>query len=236
MKRLLSFAEAQLAGQAMFDRWEKQAEVTPPLEREDAAWADLARVAWDAVQSSRHPKLVSLAGLGFPDYGYTADFNVVRTTAARGTRIGKLMKPFIDVFGYVNWRLCASDGRSRAVRRSAIVCTHYHGPRPKGMLALHGDGNPQNDSRDNLRWGTPAENMADMVRHGRAGRTRGMRHGSRTKPESVCRGEAHGMAKITEEQARAIHASRESGPALSRKYGVGVSRINQIKNGQGWGL
>jgi hypothetical protein len=55
VKKLLTFTEAKLAGEAMFDRWARQCDIPPPLARSDAAWADMARVGWDAVQESRRP-------------------------------------------------------------------------------------------------------------------------------------------------------------------------------------
>lgn len=55
---LLSFDEAKCAGEAMFDRWlnaHQQDHVCPlpPFLREDSAWADLARAAWEAVWVNR---------------------------------------------------------------------------------------------------------------------------------------------------------------------------------------
>jgi hypothetical protein len=59
---LLSFDEANAAGQAMYDRWVQQTHgggggqggaYPAPFPRDDCAWADLARVAWEAVWSKR---------------------------------------------------------------------------------------------------------------------------------------------------------------------------------------
>lgn len=55
-ERLLTHLEAQQAGQAMFDRWAAQEgniDHQPPFTREDHAWADLARAAWDEVWQRR---------------------------------------------------------------------------------------------------------------------------------------------------------------------------------------
>lgn len=41
-------------------------------------------------------------------------------------------------------------------------------------------------------------------------------------------------AKLTEEQAREIRMSPESGPALAARYGVNRSRIQAIKRGAAW--
>lgn len=52
--RLLSHAEAEVAGHAMCDRWERMLEEGEmPMLREDTGWADLARVAWEAVWAER---------------------------------------------------------------------------------------------------------------------------------------------------------------------------------------
>jgi hypothetical protein len=58
---LLSFAEAKAAGEAMFDRWAHEAATgrsitDPPLDREDQAWTDLARVAWEDVWARRRER------------------------------------------------------------------------------------------------------------------------------------------------------------------------------------
>jgi hypothetical protein len=50
---LLSHAEAQSAGLAMHDRWVTAGEGIPPLSRDDTAWADMARAAWEAVWAFR---------------------------------------------------------------------------------------------------------------------------------------------------------------------------------------
>lgn len=48
-----------------------------------------------------------------------------------------------------------------------LVCEAWYGPRPDGMVCRHLDGNPTNNTPDNLRWGTPKENSQDTLRHGR---------------------------------------------------------------------
>lgn len=52
---LLSFSAAQVAGEAMYDRWRSQADEPPPFEKSDAAWADLARASYEAVRQHLAP-------------------------------------------------------------------------------------------------------------------------------------------------------------------------------------
>lgn len=47
-----------------------------------------------------------------------------------------------------------------------LVLLAFVGPCPQGMECCHGDGNPENNNVENLRWGTRSENVADMIRHG----------------------------------------------------------------------
>lgn len=53
-----------------------------------------------------------------------------------------------------------------------LVLEAFVGPRPVGLEALHGDGNPANNNVDNLRWGTRRENLYDAVAHGVHGMAR----------------------------------------------------------------
>lgn len=62
------------------------------------------------------------------------------------------------------------------VRRelAALVLESFVGPRPLGMLALHDDDDPTNNTLPNLYWGTRRQNRLDAVRNGKdaqAGKT-----------------------------------------------------------------
>jgi hypothetical protein len=48
-----------------------------------------------------------------------------------------------------------------------LVLEAFVGPRPDGAYGLHWDDDPSNNRVENLRWGTPSENMYDKVRNGR---------------------------------------------------------------------
>lgn len=47
------------------------------------------------------------------------------------------------------------------------VLAAFVGPRPKGAVACHNDGNPANNTVSNLRYDTQSSNCFDTVRHGR---------------------------------------------------------------------
>lgn len=52
-----------------------------------------------------------------------------------------------------------------------LVLEAFVGQMPDGMVCCHGDGNPQNNMVENLRWDTPKANSQDMIRHGRSKRS-----------------------------------------------------------------
>lgn len=48
-----------------------------------------------------------------------------------------------------------------------LVLESFVGARPEGKVVRHLDGDKENNSLQNLRYGTPAENSQDTIRHGR---------------------------------------------------------------------
>lgn len=121
---------------------------------------------------------------------------------------------------YLGYTLFGADGKSRPVYQHRIIAEVFLGAAPHGHEARHLDGNRANNSADNLRWGTRKENMADKVLHG-------------TAP----RGEAHPMAKMTDEKVRVMRRLHKHGisPQASMRY-FGVSRMThwRIINRQLW--
>ena len=59
-----------------------------------------------------------------------------------------------------------NNGIRRTHKVHALMLKAFVGPRPDGMSACHNDGDPTNNTLDNLRWDTHRANMIDKVRHG----------------------------------------------------------------------
>lgn len=78
---------------------------------------------------------------------------------------GRELSPTSDHDGYQWVHMAINGGR---VRRSvhSLVMESFVGPRPKGADIAHADGNPLNNSIENLRYCTRSENMMDLVRSG----------------------------------------------------------------------
>ena len=103
----------------------------------------------------------------------------------------------------------------------ALMLAAFVGPRPEGMVTRHSDGNPANNRLTNLCYGTPAENAADRIRHGRN-----------------LHGEGVGTAKLTEAGAREalwlFENVTRNRAEIARRLGIGRVSVNRILNGETW--
>lgn len=98
----------------------------------------------------------------------------------------------------------------------------HHGPIPGRLCVLHRCDNPPCVNPTHLFLGTRRDNTEDMMRKGR---------------HVTARGEASGMARLTERDARAIIAARAAGeaaPAIARRFGVNRRTVYRIAGGQRW--
>lgn len=157
------------------------------------------------------------------------------------------MKPIPGVYGYyADEHGCIwSDKRGTLTRRSAtkkggtylgvslsssgVVTTHYvhelvalafHGERPAGWQVMHLDDDPLNNRADNLRYGTPQENYAQIWTTGR-GR----------------RGERQPMSKLTAEivvEIRLAAATGESHGAIAARVGCSSVNVWKIVHRKKW--
>lgn len=129
------------------------------------------------------------------------------------------LKPDIrPIDGRKRYTLRRDDGKYIRKYGSYFVLLAFVGPRPDGMEACHDNGDCTDDTRRNLRWDTPVNNKADMVRHG-----------------TQRRGEKHHKAKVTDAQAISIILRRNAGEklrVLAKEFGVTESAICYIAKGK----
>lgn len=88
---------------------------------------------------------------------------------------------------------------------------------PVGGLVRHRCDNPPCINPEHWASGTQADNKRDQIERGR-----------------WATGERHGRSKVSEEQVRSILRSQEPGGVLSKRYGVGVRTIWQIRARVNW--
>ena len=160
---------------------------------------------------------------GFEDYEVSDHGNVRsldKQVCARAGKTrtvkGKRLKAQLTTTGYQK----VSLGRAkRNAKVHHLVLLAFVGPRPSGQWGLHGDGNPWNNKVSNLRWGTPADNSQDMVRHGRAGRTKGL---------------ASGRAVLTDNDIHFIRESSATTRNLGKQFEVSAATISKIRTRKLW--
>lgn len=132
----------------------------------------------------------------------------------------KILKGGTDKDGYRKFVLIDDIGMRRYVRRASLICSAFHGPRPKGKEVRHIDGTRDNDSAENLAWATHKENIADKVAHG-------------TRQT----GERANNVKISEKQAREVKNLWAAGANVSEvmaKTGASRATAYNIKYGNSW--
>jgi HNH endonuclease len=103
-----------------------------------------------------------------------------------------------------------------------LVCERFHGPCPPGGIAAHGPCNNRLCFNPrHLSWGTYQSNQDDRVRD-----------------ETVCRGEAHPMAKLSQRDVREIRQQYATGEWLQRQladeFGVTRTQIGRILKNRVW--
>lgn len=126
------------------------------------------------------------------------------------------------------------SGRQQYAHRPAWEAANGR-PVPAGLVVAHRCDTPACINPQHLFVCTQAENLADMRAKGRG--NVGLRHGSRTKPERVARGERVGSAKLTADLVRRIRSDRISGGSLSAiatRYGIAFQTVSKIVNRKSW--
>lgn len=92
---------------------------------------------------------------------------------------------------------------------------------PKGKIVLHRCDNPRCVNPLHLWVGTHKDNTQDMIAKGRHAR-------------QAPKGEASGVAVLTEADVRMIRASTETNKAIADRLGVAINTVRSVRIGRTW--
>lgn len=121
----------------------------------------------------------------------------------------RLLNPMPSAAGYVFVHV-GVNGVRRTMAVHKLVLTAFVGPKPDGMEACHSNGRASDNRLENLRWDTHLSNSRDRLSHG-----------------TYKMGEAHHMAKFTDDQRREIAGLP---PAQAKaKFGVSTTHYYRLK-------
>ena len=142
---------------------------------------------------------------------------VRRVGASTGARVGLLLKPSNDGWGYPKVTL-SHENRRRTYKVHILVARAFLGPPPDGMEVNHRDFNRENPAVTNLEYVTSSANHDHAYAHGRSRRS----------------GSERTWAKLNEESVRDIRQSNERSVDLAQRYGVSKATICDVRKGRIW--
>lgn len=143
-----------------------------------------------------------------------------RVVAGR-TMSGVVLRMRRHEFGYLMCSLVNDDGIVVGMTAHRAVAMAFHGdPIDDKQVARHLDGDVDNNHKDNVAWGTQADNLADAMKHG-----------------TIEKGESRYNAKLTEVDVIELRERILSGEKfilVSSYFGISESVCYRIATGEKW--
>jgi len=154
---------------------------------------------------------------GYEDYHVDENGNIFST---KFNKLRKIKSNPDKKTGYLRVYLYVTSNPKKAKLVHRLVLETFRGPCPAGKEACHNNGNNSKNNLDNLRWGTPKSNHADMKKHG-----------------TLPMGETHVNAKLTESKVHLIRGfpkTKGRTAYLSKMLGVSKSAIKFVISRRTW--
>ena len=125
------------------------------------------------------------------------------------------------MYGYLGVAL-HKEGKQKTLLTHKLVADAFLGPRPEGLVVMHGERGRTCNELSNLSYGTPSQNANDKLRDG-----------------THTRGERNIRTSLKEEQVLFIYNFDLSGSSLTRKgladlVGVSEHVVKDIRHGKSW--
>lgn len=155
-----------------------------------------------------------------PGYEASSCGRIRRAVVLSNNHPPRVMKCTTFNSGYICFQTRLGDKRyTAAVHR--LVCEAFHGPAPFPRAEVrHLDGSRDNNSPENLQWGSAKENAADRTGHGR-----------------TARGEDHRRAGMDKKIVTAMFRLSAKGMTakdISEVFDVHKSTVSRVLAGTSW--
>lgn len=148
----------------------------------------------------------------------------------RNAKTKKILKQFTSKHGYAILTARPEPYKTTNVRVHQAVADAFVGPRPKGFVVNHIDGNKKNNTPENLEYVSPSENNIHAL-------STGLRHRATNRGNSP-KGEAHYRAKLSDADViKILKIRKETGYGcrkISAITNLPCGAVNHVLSGRSW--
>jgi hypothetical protein len=105
---------------------------------------------------------------GYERYEASEHGQVRRAAAGHGSQPGHVLRAKRNKHGHLYVSVASANHRPLPMSVHRLICMTFHGPQPSpDHIVLHENDVPDDNRKENLRWGTHADNARDRERNSR---------------------------------------------------------------------
>lgn len=167
-------------------------------------------------------RIVPVAGYS-PGYAVSDDARVFskRKTTRKSDKKIRQLKFTVGQAGHLMVRIRKENGSMTLATIHRIMAKAFLPPPLPGQdVVRHLNGDPGDNRIDNLAWGTQADNMADMVRHGKS-----------------LKGSGNRQARLNDDLVIVVRLLSKNGfkkSAIASFLGVSETSVYRVVSGESW--